>query len=88
MDDDSLLQDWGRSQSIADLRCDWHIPSQAGLDELQNVFSTLVLEELEYLDTHQVMERENLERRLRILNECIKGASLYMPSIEGDPYHW
>mgnify|MGYP001792346674 FL=1 len=64
----------------------WHIPTDSGLKVIESMCSKVLLTELKYLDENHTCEREDLQRRLRIIAECIKGAGLYMPPLEAEPY--
>lgn len=64
----------------------WHVPSEAGLKVVESMCSKILMAELKYLDENHTCEREDLQRRLRIIAECIKGAGVYMPPLEAEAY--
>ena len=70
----------------SELNIDWHMPSQTEFQSLQSLFSKLVLAELKYLDENENCEREDLQCRLRVITECIKGAGEFMPPLESEKY--
>lgn len=80
------LQDWGMGTDPSSLNMELHDPSPAELQSLQDVFSTNVLRELKYLDENEQCDRENLQRRLRIIFECIKGAGQFLPPLESQSF--
>jgi len=65
---------------------DWHIPTSEALNNIQDTITRFLLPELKYLDENVDCDREDLQRRLKIIADCLKNIGLYLPTFQSDPH--
>ncbi|XP_022243744.1 proteasome activator complex subunit 4-like [Limulus polyphemus] len=77
------IKDWGKPGDIKDLGVQWHLPSDEEISLAQDLLESFLKPELEELTKWKKQElsltREELQRSLNIVHECVIGAGAALP---------
>lgn len=80
------IRDWAKLDCVDELVLDWHTPSQEEITFVQELVDRFLQSELvtiKQISQENVMQREELLRRLNIILECLGGAGEVFPMWDG-----
>ena len=82
-----LLKDWGCSMDVHHLDVKWHIPSTEELAFATQLLESFLRSELNTLEDwikgDKSLTREDVQRCLLIISDCINGAASALPLWNG-----
>ncbi|KAL3232022.1 hypothetical protein MRX96_023105 [Rhipicephalus microplus] len=83
------IREWGRAGDIDHLDIKWHVPSSEELACVQDLLETFLQPELQALlgwsRGERTLSREEVQRSLNLVLDCILGAGLALPLWPGEP---
>jgi proteasome activator subunit 4 len=85
--DHCYIRDWAVPGDIHNLSIQWHVPSHAELDLVDDVLTSILGPELDALQKFiegEEMDRKELKRKLSIILAIIQGAAPYLPQFDGE----
>lgn len=83
------IREWGRAGDLDHLDIKWHVPSSEELACVQDLLETFLQPELQALllwsRGERTLSREEVQRSLNLVLDCILGAGLALPLWPGEP---
>ncbi|XP_065305913.2 proteasome activator complex subunit 4A-like [Dermacentor albipictus] len=83
------IREWGRAGDLDHLDIKWHVPTSEELACVQDLLETFLQPELQALLAwsrgERTLSREEVQRSLNLVLDCILGAGLVLPLWPGEP---